>query len=203
MNSFLKKKKLQKLKILGKNRGETIYVWPGNTYSFERDGILPKGKDTILDKYFNNVDRYISHKNNNLETFRSIASIENIEKARWVIERTNCLLKSGKFSSAFFPIESKAKFPIIGFHIVYRKKHETPYIYIFPPVSPGGITHGFLLRNKEIADIMLKYFDAMWFFSNVITEGLTVNKEELENLASSFDDIKNSEHYKELYSHCS
>jgi len=33
------------LKILGKNRGETIYVWPGLTYSYKRDGILPRGKE--------------------------------------------------------------------------------------------------------------------------------------------------------------
>jgi predicted phosphodiesterase len=31
-------------KILGPNNGETIYIWPGLTYSYERDGILPAGK---------------------------------------------------------------------------------------------------------------------------------------------------------------
>jgi len=32
-------------KILGPNKGKTIHIWPGLTYSYERDGIIPGGSD--------------------------------------------------------------------------------------------------------------------------------------------------------------
>ena len=32
-------------KILGANKGKTIHIWPGLTYSYERDGIIPGGSD--------------------------------------------------------------------------------------------------------------------------------------------------------------
>jgi hypothetical protein len=44
------------LKILGKNNGQTIYVWPGLTYSYQRDGILPRGKESSMDISMHRLD---------------------------------------------------------------------------------------------------------------------------------------------------
>jgi hypothetical protein len=66
----------------------------------------------------------------------------------------------------------------MGFHIVLNDNQS--YIFFYHPIDPTGLMDSFLLKNSEIASLMLKYFEVLWNESaslhhgkRVVRKGLT------------------------------
>lgn len=140
-----------------------------------------RGSSPALDKYFAAIHQYTKAQDSPLKSFRTLATIETTSKARWILERAVELAPTGRVSQSVFPYESSTKIPV-GFHIVFKSR-QTPFVFFYPPVNPEGMMNGFLIKNKEVAETMLKYFDLMWSSSTCVHAGKVVKQEGLaENL---------------------
>jgi hypothetical protein len=136
-----------------------------------------KGTTSALDKYFANVHRYIKKPGTSLQSFRSIASLESLSKARWVLERSEELVSSGKVSVSLFGPEINNF--LFGFHVVH--KAGVPFVFFYRPVDPSGLMDCFLLKhNTEVADIILKYFEVLWNSCTILHQGKKVDKRGLQ-----------------------
>jgi hypothetical protein len=135
-----------------------------------------KGTSPALDKYFAAVHRYIKKQGTSLRSFRSIASLESLSKARWVLERSVELVATGKVSVSLFGPEINSS--LFGFHVVH--KAGVPFVFFYRPVDPSGLMDCFLLKhNTEIANIILKYFEVLWNSSTSLHQGKRVDKQGL------------------------
>jgi len=135
-----------------------------------------KGTTPALDKYFLAVHRYIKKQGTGLKSFRSIASLESLSKARWVLERSEELVLTGKVSVSLFGPEINGF--LFGFHVVH--KTGGPFVFFYRPVDPSGLMDCFLLKqNTEIANIILKYFEVLWSSSTSLHQGKRVDKQGL------------------------
>lgn len=167
------------------------------SYSVSTLNLSPsRGKSPALDRYFSAVHGYMRATNSKLMSFRSLASLENSSKARWILERGMELLDTGRFSQSVFPFESGTKVPV-GFHIVYKAK-ETPYVFFYPPVNPAGMMNGFLIKNEEVANTMLKYFDFMWISSPAIHAGGIIKKEGLDEVLKMDVNLEKDKCFKKM-----
>lgn len=55
--------------------------------------------------------------------------------------------------------------------------------------------NGFLIKNKEVAETMLKYFDLTWSLSPCIHAGKVVKKEGLDEIVRVDSNLKNDTNY--------
>lgn len=152
-----------------------------------------RGTSPALDKYFAATHQYIKRQDSPLKSFRSLATLETISKARWILERAVELGPTGKVSQSVFPIESSTKIPV-GFHIVF-KNQQTPFVFFYPPVNPEGMMNGFLIKNKEVAETMLKYFDLMWRTSTSVHGGKIVKREGLAEILRVDKNLEKDKNY--------
>lgn len=153
-----------------------------------------RGSSPALDRYFDQVHEYMRRTSSPMKSFRNLATLENPGKAKWVMERAIYLIDTGKMSTGVMP---SVKF---GFLICFRivLKRGQSYVFIYPPINPGGALDGLLFRDPQITNIMLKYFDAAWGASSLLHEGKRVYEAGLGLIAQTDPNLKTEAAYIEL-----
>jgi len=151
-----------------------------------------RGTTPALDKYFASVHRYIKKSGTGLQSFRSIATLESLSKARWILERSEELVSSGKVSVNLFGPEINSF--LFGFHVVH--KAGIPFVFFYRSVDPSGLMDCFLLKhNTDIADIILKYFEVLWNSSTSLHQGKKVDRRGLQLLLNVDKDLAKNRSY--------
>lgn len=157
----------------------------------------PKGEHPGLDKYFTEVHNSIKSRRSPLKSFRSIASVDTLQKSLWLAERSCELLATGRVSFAVFDQDYIGPLPHpLSLHITHKEGRVN--VFIFPPVDLTGSMDSVLISDPVLAKIMLDYFNMLWHFSPKINEGKQVRAAGLERLVKLNPDIEHSVHYQTL-----
>lgn len=118
----------------------------------------PKGEHPGLDKYFTEVHNSIKSRRSPLKSFRSIASVDTIQKSLWLAERSCELLATGRVSFAVFDQDYIGPLPHpLSLHITHKEGRVN--VFIFPPVDLTGSMDSVLISDPVLAKIMLDYFN--------------------------------------------
>lgn len=80
-----------------------------------------RGTSPALDRYFTQVHRYIKKHDSQMKSFRTLASLESISKARWILERCVELAGTGRVSTSLLPPAVGSNTFLMGFHIVFKE----------------------------------------------------------------------------------
>lgn len=144
----------------------------------------PLGTSPAQDHYFIQVSRYIKSRESRMRSFRTLASLEGMAKARWVLERAADLAPTGSVSTSVIPrslmLPDTVTHILMGFHIVH--KEGVPYVFFYRPIDPAGVMDWFLIKNREVARIMQKYFEVLWHHGLPVHVGKRVHTRGLQEL---------------------
>lgn len=155
----------------------------------------PIGHHHGLDTYFKNVHEYILKPNAELQSFRSLASVDSYHKLEWLVKRAAMLAPSGRSSFAVLKQVTVGAIPL-GFHVIVRGPDG--YVFFFPPVNLTGQMQAFLIKNRAVADIVVHYFDMLWTMSPVISQGKIPSKSGLEFLWAIDQRIQDNTDFQQL-----
>ena len=139
-----------------------------------------RGTSPALDRYFTQVHRYIKKHDSQMKSFRTLASLESISKARWILERCVELAGTGRVSTSLLPPAVGSNTFLMGFHIVFKENQS--YVFFYRPIDPAGLMDSFLLKNAEVSAIMLKYFEFLWHISTGVNYGKRIDIKGLEQI---------------------
>jgi hypothetical protein len=144
----------------------------------------PRGTSPPQDDYFSRVHRYLKSRDCGLRSFRTLASLEGVSKAKWVLERAAELAPTGRVSTSVMPrsllLPDTVTQILLGFHIVH--KEGILYVFFYRPINPTGVMDSFLIKSAEVARIMQKYFEVLWHRAIPLHVGKQVDARGLEEL---------------------
>lgn len=126
----------------------------------------PKGWSGPLDTYFREVHAYISRADTPLESFRSLATVENRLKADWLVDRAGLFVRNPRVSLGILPGASRQ---LLGFHVVVKDGHG--YVAIYPPISASGWMNAAIIANDDLARMLLELFEIVWRGGTVVLDG--------------------------------
>lgn len=156
-----------------------------------------RGEHPELDRYFEVVHSYLKSKKSKLRSFRSIASIDSVQKSTWLIERSNELLHTGRVSFAVFDQEHlRPLLHPLSLHIT--QKDGRCHVFVFPPVNLTGSMDSFLICDPVLGKVMLDYYNLLWHDSLKINEGRQARSDGLDKLSQLNPEITSNPHYQEL-----
>jgi hypothetical protein len=142
-----------------------------------------RGEHVDLDLYFQRVHHSIRSRATGMRSFRSIASSDTRQKIEFLVERTAELAPTGRASFAVFDQHDVGRLPHpLSFHVTVKAGQT--YVFMFPPVDLTGHMDSVLIRDERVAQVMLKYFDALWHQSIRLNEGRRVSRRGLDHLSS-------------------
>ena len=127
----------------------------------------PAGRSAQLDTYFNALHTYIYRSGTPLTSFRSIASVEDSQKAEWMVERAHMFRRNPRVSLACFAEATGIR--LMCFHVTM--KDGVGYCAFYPPVPLTGVMHAAVICNTELARMLLEQFDLAWSQSVKTLEG--------------------------------
>ena len=154
----------------------------------------PLGRIEPLDNYFAHVHKYILG-GTELESFRSLASVDTPAKLDWLVKRTTLLMRSGKASFAVLRQVKVGTMPL-GFHVIMRGPDG--FVFFYPPVDLTGQMQSFLIKSTGVAEMVLHYFDLLWAASPKICQGKVPSQEGLAFLGTIDPNITKSREYQVL-----
>lgn len=142
-----------------------------------------------LGKYFTRVDSHLArNRSRRTRSFRSIGSCNDKHKVIAMIKRSRRLTGSDWVSLAVLPpVFSMDRFSFLGLHLV--KRAEGCASFIFPRIQPSTTTQGILLFGQDIYDILIEYYNELWYAVDVaqrILEGGHLNDPVIRSLMADF-----------------
>jgi len=141
----------------------------------------PRGSNRDLDAYFVRLHRDLSSKRGRIRNFRSIASLDSQQKARWVAERAMELLKSDRASFGIFDAEFLSAPPLpLCFHVCNKDGHYVSFVY--PPVDLSGTMVALMITGEHVGRLLEDYFNTLWAVVPKVKIGSTVVQSGLDVL---------------------
>lgn len=156
-----------------------------------------RGEHNNLDVYFQRLHAYIRARRSPLRSFRSIASLDNSQKMRFLLARSLELVGTGRASFAVFRQTSTG--PLLhplSMHITVKDGQS--FVFLFPPVNLTGAMDSVLIRNEAVAQVMLGHFDKLWQAALHLNEGRRVYAPNLELLADLHPDLRHTDEFRRL-----
>ncbi|GAA0974578.1 hypothetical protein GCM10009555_031010 [Acrocarpospora macrocephala] len=156
-----------------------------------------KGEHPELDRYFEVVHSSIKNRKSQLRSFRSIASVDTVQKSAWLVERSCELHQTGRVSFAIFDQDRiRPLLHPLSLHITY--KDGNIYVFIFPPVNLTGSMDSILISDPVLGKAMLDYYNLLWHDSLKINEGRQVRSQGLDRIVQLNPEIDANPFYQSL-----
>jgi hypothetical protein len=139
-------------------------------------GVLP-----ALDRYFRATGKYWSSREASAATFRSVAYVENEEKAFWLVDRAYDSRTNAATSFAVVRQNSLGESATLCFHLVEKGGTYRSFLYPAPDVT--GAMLGVCIYGRETYEVLQGLFNRIWLGSVPLASGKLLHRSGLEQLA--------------------
>jgi hypothetical protein len=155
-----------------------------NVYALNFSENHPEDTGGEMKKYYRYCEEYIKKRGGQLVSFRRISRAGNKRKALWLLETVIQLRRTSKYSVAFFDIDP-SQVPVLSFVVVEKKN--SYYTFLFPPVPAHPSTEGVLLHHKETGELLVRYFNNIWFQATPLLDGDKLFPENITKMISDYN----------------
>lgn len=145
-----------------------------------------------MESYFRKIGIY-TRKNPRM-VFRRIITLGDTCKVKWIMTMLDEMAGTQNFSLAYIEVNHK-QIPLLCVHIV--EKDGELFTSVFHTVPSSGNINAFLIRSREVGQVVLDYYNGLWEKSPKLMEGRNIHKKAIEELAERYG-VEHSMEYVKL-----